>query len=99
MLDKQPSTMEKSEPPLSTSSVEVGEGDIVNNGSSHLQRKLEGRQVQLFAIGAAIGTSVFVSMGSYLPTGGPAGLLLGFVAWSIVAWGVNECYGMRNHLL
>lgn len=73
--------------------VEIGETSNISTGSAHLKRELTGKQVQLYAIGAAIGTGVFVSMGSYLPTGGPAGLLLGFMVWSLVAYGVNECYG------
>ena len=77
--------------------VEVGEGAVVvDSRPPHLKRELEGKQVQLFAIGAAIGTGVFVSMGSYLPTGGPAGLFLGFLAWAIVVYGVNECYGKTS---
>jgi len=31
-------------------------------------------------------------MGSALPKGGPAGLLLGFVIWGSVMWAVNECF-------
>ena len=33
-------------------------------------------------------------MGSALPKGGPAGLFLGFVIWSVVMLAVNECFGM-----
>ena len=76
------------------SNVEEGDSFYVNVGSAHLKRELNASQVQLYAVGAAIGTGVFVAMGSSLPTGGPAGLFLGFAVWSIVAYGVNECYGM-----
>lgn len=61
-------------------------------GSDHLHRKLTGTQVQLFAIGGAIGTSLFVQMGSVLPKSGPAGLFIGFALWSTVIWAVNECF-------
>ncbi|KAK8224905.1 amino acid permease [Phyllosticta capitalensis] len=61
-------------------------------GSQHLHRKLRSREVQLFAIGGAIGTSLFVQMGSALPKGGPAGLFLGFLIWGMVMVGVNECF-------
>lgn len=98
MPEKSPST-EKACPLPEDSNAEVDESTIIHDGSSHLQRKLDGKQVQLFAIGAAIGTGVFVSMGSYLPTGGPAGLFLGFLAWAIVAYGVNDCYGMSVNTL
>ncbi|KAE9976277.1 hypothetical protein EG328_002686 [Venturia inaequalis] len=61
-------------------------------GSDNLHRKLTGVQVQLFAIGGAIGTSLFVQMGSVLPKSGPAGLFIGFALWSTVIWAVNECF-------
>lgn len=61
-------------------------------GSDNLHRKLTGAQVQLFAIGGAIGTSLFVQMGSVLPKSGPAGLFIGFALWSTVIWAVNECF-------
>ncbi|KAI0485038.1 putative general amino acid permease [Xylariaceae sp. FL0804] len=64
----------------------------ITAGSQHLHRKLNGRQVQLFAIGGAIGTSVFVQMGSALPKGGPAGLFIGFAIWGAVMLCVNECF-------
>ncbi|TID12936.1 putative general amino acid permease [Venturia nashicola] len=61
-------------------------------GSDNLHRKLSGFQVQLFAIGGAIGTSLFVQMGSVLPKSGPAGLFIGFALWSTIIWAVNECF-------
>jgi yeast amino acid transporter len=72
--------------------VEAGRVSTLDLGSTQLHRELKASQVQLYAIGAAIGTGVFVSMGSYLPNGGPAGLFLGFAIWSFVAYAVNECY-------
>jgi yeast amino acid transporter len=63
--------------------------------SAHeLHRKLNSKQVQLFAIGGAIGTSLYVQMGSVLPKGGPAGLFIGFLIWGGVMLCVNECFGM-----
>ncbi|KAK5113235.1 hypothetical protein LTR62_003571 [Meristemomyces frigidus] len=76
----------------SGSRIEAGDSVSIKAGSAHLHRRLNASQVQLYAIGTAIGTGVFVSMGSYLPNGGPAGLFLGFVSWSVVLYGVNECY-------
>ncbi|KAF2416533.1 putative general amino acid permease [Tothia fuscella] len=70
----------------------VAEGQIASAGSNHLQRKLRGTQVQLFAIGGAIGTSLFVQMGNLLPKAGPGGLFVGFALWSTVQWAVNECF-------
>lgn len=81
------------EPVPSTATLEVGSTAPIDAGSGHLQRKLNAKQVQLYGIGTAIGTSVFVAMGSYLPTGGPAGLLMAFCIWSCVAFCINETYG------
>ncbi|KAK8041411.1 hypothetical protein PG994_014418 [Apiospora phragmitis] len=50
-------------------------------GSQALHRKLRAKEVQLFAIGGAIGTSLYVQMGSALPKGGPASLLIAFMIW------------------
>ncbi|KAI7154687.1 amino acid permease, partial [Hortaea werneckii] len=80
------------EPVPSTATLEVGSTAAIDAGSGHLQRKLNAKQVQLYGIGTAIGTSVFVAMGSYLPTGGPAGLLMAFCIWSCVAFCINETY-------
>ncbi|KAI0020433.1 amino acid permease [Xylariomycetidae sp. FL0641] len=74
--------------------VEETAGSVIDisAGSQHLHRKLRGKEVQLFAIGGAIGTSVYVQMGSALPKGGPAGLFIGFVIWGFVMMCVNECF-------
>lgn len=76
--------------------VEIGEvrSVTVNAGSQHLHRSLRSKEVQLFAIGGAIGTSLYVQMGSALPKGGPAGLFIGFLIWGAVMLCVNECFGM-----
>lgn len=64
----------------------------ITAGSQALHRSLRGPEVQLFAIGGAIGTSLYVQMGSALPKGGPAGLFIAFVIWGMVMWAVNECF-------
>ncbi|KAJ9238496.1 hypothetical protein DTO169E5_4696 [Paecilomyces variotii] len=70
----------------------VGEVRSLKAGSQNLHRKLRSKEVQLFAIGGAIGTSTFVQMGSALPKGGPAGLFLGFMIWGAIMVAVNECF-------
>ncbi|KAE8370690.1 amino acid permease/ SLC12A domain-containing protein [Aspergillus caelatus] len=70
----------------------VDETEVLSPGSQKLHRKLRGREVQLFAVGGAIGTSLFVQMGSALPKGGPAGLFIGFIAYSTIVLAVNECF-------
>ncbi|RAH66747.1 general amino acid permease [Aspergillus aculeatinus CBS 121060] len=70
----------------------VEEAHVLSAGSQHLHRKLRGREVQLLAVGGAIGTSLFVQMGAVLPKGGPAGLLLGFAAYGTIILAVNQCF-------
>ncbi|GAB1195484.1 hypothetical protein APSETT444_004743 [Aspergillus pseudonomiae] len=70
----------------------VGETEVLSPGSQKLHRKLRGREVQLFAVGGAIGTSLFVQMGAALPKGGPAGLFIGFIAYGTIVLAVNECF-------
>ncbi|KAF7375332.1 General amino acid permease AGP2 [Mycena sanguinolenta] len=54
-------------------------------------RTLKTRHIQLISIGGVIGTVLFVQIGTGLQVGGPAGLLLAFIAWSTVVLAVNEC--------
>lgn len=79
---------------VSTTNVEADNTELLSAGSQHLQRKLGSKEVQLFAIGGAIGTSLYVQMGAALPKGGPAGLFIGFVIWGMVMLCINECFGM-----
>ncbi|KAJ5983045.1 general amino acid permease (agp2) [Penicillium waksmanii] len=67
-------------------------GELISAGSQHLHRRLGGKEVQLLAVGGAIGTSLFVQMGASLPKGGPAGLFLGFVAYGTIVLSVNQCF-------
>jgi len=46
-------------PPKFTESTEMGSMHAVTAGSQHLHRKLRSKEVQLFAIGGAIGTCKF----------------------------------------
>lgn len=78
------------------SDIKVGSTQLITAGSQNLQRKLGSKEVQLFAIGGAIGTSLYVQMGSALPKGGPAGLFIGFVIWGAVMLCVNECFGKES---
>ncbi|EPE10853.1 general amino acid permease [Ophiostoma piceae UAMH 11346] len=78
--------------PAAGSDVSEGVVSDIQAGSQHLHRKLRSKEVQLFAIGGAIGTSLYVQMGSALPKGGPAGLFIAFLIWGLVMWAVNECF-------
>jgi amino acid transporter len=55
-----------------------------------LQRSLNNRQIQLIAIGGAVGTGIFVSIGGGLASGGPASLLIAFTILSCVLALVNN---------
>ncbi|KAF2642622.1 amino acid permease [Massarina eburnea CBS 473.64] len=93
--DKRPPTTSVANNSASNGSddVDFGTGSVDETaGSQALHRKLRGKEVQLFAIGGAIGTSLYVQMGSVLPKGGPAGLFIAFVIWGSVMWAVNECF-------
>ncbi|KAH7228408.1 amino acid permease-domain-containing protein [Fusarium solani] len=59
--------------------------------SSQLQRRLNNRQIQLFAIGGTIGQAVFVSLGTPLAQGGPGNLLLGYIIYSLIMGMVVNC--------
>ncbi|KAF4124730.1 hypothetical protein GMORB2_5396 [Geosmithia morbida] len=78
--------------PGSISNNDTVQGVSETAGSQALHRQLRGREVQLYAIGGAIGTSLFVQMGAALPKGGPAGLFIAFLIWGGIMWAVNECF-------
>ncbi|CAK7264694.1 hypothetical protein SEPCBS57363_001210 [Sporothrix epigloea] len=75
-----------------TSDVDEGSAIPITAGSQSLHRNLRGKEVQLFAVGGAVGTSLYVQMGASLPKGGPAGLFIAFLLWGSVMWAVNECF-------
>ncbi|KAM0205342.1 hypothetical protein ACHAQI_009327 [Fusarium lateritium] len=57
----------------------------------NLRRRLSNRQVQFIAIGASVGTGVFVTVGTGLYRGGPASLVLAWVLYTLVICLVNNC--------
>ncbi|KXS97305.1 hypothetical protein AC578_10723 [Pseudocercospora eumusae] len=82
-----------------THDVENGVSALIAPASGTLHRKLGSTEVQLFAIGGAIGTSLYVQMGAALPKGGPAGLFIGFLIWGVVMLCVNECFKLDRRSL
>lgn len=69
---------------------DVQEGMMADNADS-LQRHLDNRQIQLIAIGGAVGTALFVSIGTGLYHGGPGSLFLAFTTQCIFLAMVNNC--------
>ncbi|KAF4994726.1 hypothetical protein FDECE_13033 [Fusarium decemcellulare] len=55
-----------------------------------LHRRLGNRQIQLLSAGGAIGTALFISIGSGLAKGGPASLFIAFSLYSFVLSCVNN---------
>lgn len=68
---------------------DVAIGEIIHEEA--LQRHLTPRQVQLFSIGGAIGTALFVTIGYGLLHGGAASLLIAFIMQSCIVGLVNNC--------
>lgn len=96
MAEKHEANAVVASPSPTPSQTEAGDVIDISAGSAHLKRSLTASQVQLYGIGAAIGTGVFVTMGSNLPNGGPGGLFLGFFVWAVFVYGINDCYG-KSH--
>lgn len=74
---------------LTTVDTEIRRGSITGNVDL-LHRRMTNRQIQLLAIGGAIGTALFVSIGNGLAAGGPGSLFITFTLWSFVVGAVNN---------
>lgn len=95
-------TMEKKSQILVSSTVDTERGSISDEASSSQagkgpsleerigRRKLMPRQVSMIGIGGAIGTALFVSIGTKIIQGGPASLLIAFCLWSVVFIGLAQ---------
>ncbi|KAF2197051.1 hypothetical protein GQ43DRAFT_451945 [Delitschia confertaspora ATCC 74209] len=59
-------------------------GEVIDHGTSQLQRRLGNRQLQLIAIGASISTGLFVTIGNGLARDGPGSLFLGVAVYCIL---------------
>lgn len=69
--------------------------DLESN--SKVPRKLSSRHIQFMAIGAAIGTGLFISSGTALVTSGPAPLLISYLIISYFVWTImNQLMEMVN---
>ncbi|KAE8377959.1 amino acid permease/ SLC12A domain-containing protein [Aspergillus bertholletiae] len=59
-------------------------GDVEEANGNTLKRALEGRHIQMIAIGGAIGAGLFVGSGEALANGGPASVLIGYLVVGIM---------------
>lgn len=64
---------------------------IASDNADDLQRHLGNRQIQLLAIGVAIDTALFISIGNGLAAGGPGSLFITYFLWCFVVASVNNC--------
>ena len=62
----------------------------ISDNADNLHRKLGNRQIQLLAIGGAVGTALFVSIGNGLAAGGPGSLFVAYFLWCFVVAAVNN---------
>lgn len=69
---------------------ERGEGNDQKTPRYALKKGLSPRHIQLIALGAMIGTGLFVSTSSTLATCGPAGLFTGYLIMSIVLYPIMD---------
>jgi Amino acid permease len=65
----------------------------VSHDTSRLSRKLQGRHLQMIAIGGSIGTGLFIGSGSALATGGPAALIICFGIIGVMLFCVIHALG------
>ncbi|WVQ85131.1 hypothetical protein IAT38_007296 [Cryptococcus sp. DSM 104549] len=61
------------------------------NPNDDPHRGLRMRHLQLLSISGAVGSGLFVSIGSPLTAAGPLGLLIGIIFWSTVIFAASNC--------
>lgn len=71
----------------------TGTVKIVEDEEKQLSRSLQERHIQMIALAGAIGTGLFLSLGSALATGGPLGALLGYAFVGAVVCAVMFALG------
>ncbi|KAM5451269.1 histidine permease [Microsporum audouinii] len=68
-------------------------GAAAATANSPLKRRLQGRHLQMIAIGGSIGTGLFVGSGKSLSTGGPAAVLIAFLLVGVMIYTTVHALG------
>lgn len=68
-------------------SINKNEVKEVIDKSEGLDRRMSGRQIQMYAIGGTVGTGIFLASGNVIHTAGPGGC-----SSSILDWGSNDVF-------
>ncbi|OAA72304.1 Amino acid/polyamine transporter I [Cordyceps fumosorosea ARSEF 2679] len=86
---------EKKQPQGNEKSVFVDGAADIETGSTGeaLSRDLHGRHLQFIAIGAALGTGLFIGIGSALAIAGPGSLLIAFLFVGLIVYSVMVALG------
>lgn len=72
---------------------------VTSNEHRDLARGLHQRHISLIAIAGAIGTGLFLGLGSSIQTAGPAGALLGYTTVGLIVCAVQFALGEVTALL
>lgn len=73
--------------------VEVTTDGDQTEDDSKLKRRLQGRHIQMIAIGGSIGTGLFIGSGSALANGGPGSVLIDFILIGFMLFNVVMALG------
>ncbi|KAH8830166.1 APC amino acid permease [Flagelloscypha sp. PMI_526] len=71
----------------------VDDLEKVQKDSPMLQQKMKPRHLNMIAVGGSIGTGLFVGSGAALSTGGPAGVLIGWLIIGVMLVNVTQALG------
>lgn len=98
---KQPAVVDiAAEPFAGPSRANVSEGDFVTDHEDQdLKRGLHQRHISLIALAGAIGTGLFLGLGSSIQTAGPVGALLAYATVGLIVCAVQFALGEVTALL
>ncbi|KAK6461545.1 amino acid permease-domain-containing protein [Scheffersomyces coipomensis] len=65
----------------------------LNSANSNLKRKLKTRHLQMISIGSSIGSGLLVGSGGALSTGGPAGVMIGWIVMASCVYATMQGLG------